>query len=222
MSTKIFQIRESFLFIMCLKMIFYKLIAFLLILCMMQRSNYKEKQLMKKFLLLILSTLLCSQTAYADEPNYKEEVESLGFVSGQGLACQASKYDTYELLARAILVSKARSDAMQEEGMRAYNSAKAEAFISKIKDNFANCGEIADSFDQQKIFKMVLYGDGTIKMPDGKIIKPRQAYDVSFIYQKDPEARQKMIDMYKTQHEKIIKDPKYQKALRERQLEVGF
>ena len=176
---------------------------------------------MKKFVLSTVAVFF-AVTVNAAEPTYIEEVQSLGFVSGQGLACQASKYDTFEMLARAILVTKAKSDAMQEEGMRAYNDAKAEAFISKIRDNMSDCASIAASFDNQKIFKAVLYGDGSIKMPDGKTITPRQAYDPTFVYQKDPEARNKMIKMYQDAHNKIMQDPKYKQALRERQAKDGF
>ena len=39
---------------------------------------------------------------------------------------------------------------------------------------------------------------------------------------KDPEMREKMIKMYHETHNKIINDPKYQKALRERQAQDGF
>ncbi len=164
--------------------------------------------------LMVFSAVFC---AVAADKDYIEEVESLGYVAGQGLACEAQKYDTFEMLARAILISKAKSDAMQEEGMRIFNAAKAESFITKIRDGFSNCGQIADSFDHQIIFKSVLYGDGTIKMPDGKIVKPRQIYDSTLIYEKDPDLRNKMMKFYQERYQQIHQDPNYQKALRERQ-----
>ena len=176
---------------------------------------------MKKFSVAFLCVLI-SAGANAAEPTYTEEVKALGFVSGQGLACQASKYDTFEMLARAILITKAKNNVMQEEGMRAYNEAKAEAFIAKIRDGMSNCTSIADAFDRQSIFKAVLYGDGTIKMPDGKMYAPRNAYDATLVYKKDPTARDKMIESYNQMHNQILNDPKYQKALRERQAKDGF
>ncbi len=177
---------------------------------------------MKKILFYAFLLVLPVLNANAAEPTYIEEVRSLGYVSGQGLACKASKYDTFELLARAILISKAQSDDMQEQGMRAFNEAKAEAFISKIKDNMADCYQISQAFDNQQIFKAVLYGDGTIKMPDGKIVKPRHAYDATLVYEKDPNARDEMIKLYQTQHNAILNDPKFKQALRERQAKDGF
>ena len=55
-------------------------------------------------------------SAQAQMP-YLDEVKALGAVAGQGMACGASKYDTFELLARAILISKAPSDKMQSEAV---------------------------------------------------------------------------------------------------------
>jgi len=177
---------------------------------------------MKKiFTYVCVSSFFCFH-AFAQTPTYIEEVQAFGYLAGQGLACRASKYDTFELIARTFLISKAASDSMQAEGMRAFNDAKAEAFLSKIKDNMSGCAQIAESFDNQKIFKSVIYGDGTLKMPDGKIIKPRKPYDATLVYQKDPDARQKMMDMYEEIHKKIVSDPNYQKALRERQAQDNF
>jgi len=176
---------------------------------------------MLKFIMAVV-TLMLSVVPVRAEVSYREEMQSLGSVAGQGLACNASKYHTFELLARAILITKASSDEEQAEGMRIYNEFKANAFISKIKDNMADCGDIAAAFDRQQIFKFTLYGDGTIKMPDGKIISPRRAYDATLVYKKEPGVREKYMDMYTKQMNKIQRDPAYQKALRERQLQEGF
>lgn len=177
---------------------------------------------MRRLILVIVGVFLCISGAKAQKVSYVEEMQALGAVSGQGLACEASKYHTYEMLARAILISKARSDAEQLEGMNAYNEYKVNAFMSKIQDGFYNCGSIALSFDKQKIFNMVLYGDGTIKMPDGSIVTPRNSYDPNFVYQKDDNVRQKYINMYRDQVRKRQSDPAFQRALRERQMKDGF
>ena len=142
---------------------------------------------MKKFIVLFVSALLISfSTKAEDEPTYLEEMEGFSIIAGQGLACQASKYDTFELLARAYLISKASSNAEQAEGVREYNRAKVRTYTAKQMSGFDECGSIRRDFDNQLIFKSVLYGDGTIKTPDGKIITPRQPYDATLIYTKDP------------------------------------
>lgn len=176
---------------------------------------------MKKTLVFLLAALT-ADIAQAKDVSYIEEMQSLGAVSGQGLACNASKYDTFELLARAIMISKASSDAEQANGMKAYNEYKADAFISKMRDGFDDCKNIAAAFDKQAIFKATLYGNGTIKMPDGSIITPRQAYDANMVYKKDPNARNKYIKMYNEQNSKIHNDPAYQRALREKQIQAGM
>lgn len=166
--------------------------------------------------LVLLAVLLFAFSAKAQVTSYVEEVQALGAVAGQGLACNASKYDSFELLARAIMVSKAPSDSAQAEAMQAYNEYKAMAFISKMQDGLSNCAEISRIFNQQPIFKATLYGDGTLKMPDGQIITPRRAYDATLIYKKDPEARQKYMNFYQEKMRKTHADPAFQKALRDR------
>ena len=104
---------------------------------------------MKKIVLAVLVLLLNAATARSAEP-YLEEVKALGIVSGQGLACGASKFDTFEMLARAILITKASSDRQQAEGMRVYNEAKADAYISKQMDGFFECAQINRRFGMER------------------------------------------------------------------------
>lgn len=177
---------------------------------------------MKKIVVLVVGVFMWINSANAQKVSYIDEMQALGAVSGQGLACNASKYHTYEMLARAILVSKARSDAEQLAGMKSYNEYKATAFVSKMKDGLTNCRSIANDFDKQQIFKMVLYGDGTIKMPDGSIVTPRNEYDPTLVYEKDVNERQKYVNMYQKQAQKAQNDPAFKKAMREYQMKHGF
>jgi len=151
---------------------------------------------MKKFVLSILFLLMTAGQGQAAEP-YIEEVKALGIVSGQGLACGASKFDTFEMLARSILITKAVSDRQQAEGMRAYNEAKADAYISKQMDGFYECEQINRRFDNQLIFQATLYADGTIKMPDGQIFTPRNPYDATLVYKKGDNGREQAEKIYK-------------------------
>lgn len=134
---------------------------------------------MRKLLFLLIC--LISTPAFAQMP-YMEEAKALGIIAGQGLACEASKYQTFELLARAIILTKSPSDSQQNAALKAYLEKKADVFVSKQLDNFADCPNIASRFDNQAIFQATLYADGTIKMPDGQILTPRKPYDASSIY----------------------------------------
>ena len=148
---------------------------------------------MKFLLSLIISILFFVTSAEAD---YLEDVKNMGYVSGEGIACGADRYKAYETVARAYLVSAAKSDNQQAEGMRAYNEAKAEAYLFKRHDGLYNCAEIKARFNKQKIFTTKLYKNGKMKMPDGKVIIPRQEYDVTQLYDRNSNERKKLNELY--------------------------
>ncbi len=155
---------------------------------------------MAKFwgVLLFLGCLpLLSVQASDRNVSYLDEVYSLGSVAGQGLACQAAKYDEYELLARAIMIGKAQNAAQQKEGIEQYNTGKVEAFMAMEDENFAACDEVNAEFNNQKIFKSTLYSDGRIKLYDGTMITPRKTYNAARLYEKDPDAFAKADAAYK-------------------------
>lgn len=167
---------------------------------------------MKKiFFALICAFGLISPTHSAPKLTYLEEVNQLGLVAGQGLACRAKKYHNYELLARAILVSKSPSDKLQMEAMRTFNNAKVSAYTEIVDNGRKECDSIVYSFNRQKIFKSVLYNDGQIKLYDGTFIKPRKPYDASTLYKQDPEVFAKAEETYKksiAQAKKMSKNAK--------------
>ncbi len=153
---------------------------------------------MKKWLcvLMVLSGSLATAEA-AQKVGYLDEVYALGTVAGQGLACRAEKYDQFELLARAIVIGKSTNGKTQKEGLREFNAGKVDSFMSLADNNFAECNEIVADFDNQKIFQSTLYSDGRVKLYDGNIITPRNAYDASKLYKKDPEAFDRAYEAYK-------------------------
>lgn len=154
---------------------------------------------------MILAALFMAAGPAAAQMPYIEEVKALGAISGQGLACGSSKYDTFELLARAILLTKSPSDKLQNDAIYAYSEAKANAYMSKEMDGFYECASINRRFDNQEIFKAVLYADGTIKMPDGQILTPRRPYDATMIYKKDSRVRENAKAIYNGSEAKISK-----------------
>lgn len=146
-----------------------------------------------KYLALISAFLMLNMSNAKAQMAYLDEVKALGAVAGQALACNSPKYDTFELLARAIMISKAPTDKMQADGMYTYNEAKANAYVSKQMDGFFECDRFNNVFSKQDIFKATLYRDGTIKMPDGNIITPRKPYDAAFVYNKNAEVNAEAI-----------------------------
>jgi len=155
----------------------------------------------------IIAVLLClglATPAYA-QMSYEDEARALGAIAGQGLACGSAKYDTFELLARAIILTKAPNDELMDKGLKIFTEEKADVFVSKQLDNFADCANIVSRFDAQDIFKITLYGDGTLKMPDGKILTPRNPYDASLIYDKNANVKQRADAIYRKDTSRIKK-----------------
>ena len=169
---------------------------------------------MRKICLSILC--ICFATAVwasNTKPTYFEEVYTLGTVSGQGLACKSKKYHQFELLARAIVVGKAPNKKVQKDGMDKYNAGKADAFMAMEDSGFAACAETLQAFDNQPIFKSVLYSDGRVKLFDGTMITPRKTYDASKLYVKDREAFIKADRAYKKFMEEAKKNSQNQKKI---------
>ena len=91
---------------------------------------------MKKYIALALFVLFANPVR-AQMP-YIEEVRALGAIAGQGLACGSSKYDTFEMLARAILLTKSPSDKLQNDAIYAYSEEKANAYIKRYDEIMAS------------------------------------------------------------------------------------
>ncbi len=153
---------------------------------------------------VILAVLMWATPVLA-QMSYEDEARALGAVAGQGLACGSAKYDTFELLARAIILTKSPSDSLQDKALKVFTEEKADVFVSKQLDNFADCARIVDRFDAQDIFKATLYADGTIKMPDGQILTPRTPYDATQIYDKNANVRQRANAIYAKDTSRIKK-----------------
>lgn len=150
---------------------------------------------MRKFFLSAVLLALPWNIAYGQVP-YLEEVKALGIISGQGMACGSSKHPTFEMLARAIMLTKAPSQQMLTEAAYIYSEEKANTYLSKQMDGHYQCNAIVRRFDNQDIFKINLYADGTLKMPDGQIITPRQPYDASSLYKADKQIEIKAKAIY--------------------------
>jgi hypothetical protein len=148
---------------------------------------------LKIYTLFIIAILYANNAICSD---YLKDVENLGYISGEGLACGAEKYSSYETIARAYFVSSAKSDKEQADGMYVYNKAKVTGYTRKKRSGLIDCNEVNIRFNNQKILQSKLYKNGTIKLPDGKVIKPRKEYDASLLYDKTEDEKRKMDELY--------------------------
>lgn len=131
---------------------------------------------MKKFLYMIMISVVVTTQAFAASRtlNGINENEQLGMTAGLALACNAGgKLDDYELIASRIIANTAQTDLEQKKAERQYAEAKFRAYKEQKETPQAGCGEILESFSNLPIFKSVVYADGTVKTPDGKVLKPR-------------------------------------------------
>ena len=80
--------------------------------------------------------------------------------------------------------------------MYTYNEAKVRSYTRKKGSGLIGCDEVNIRFNNQKILQSKLYKNGTIKLPDGKIIKPRQAYDASLVYDRTEDEKKKIDNLY--------------------------
>ncbi|MCM1323461.1 MAG: hypothetical protein NC218_04805 [Acetobacter sp.] len=178
-----------------------------------------------KFIISLCAAIFMVVCQAIAADNYLEDVRTLGYVSGEGLACGAERYPSYELVARAFLVSSARSDKEQADGMYAYNSAKARAYMNKRREGLMGCEEVKERFNKLKIFNAALYKDGRIKMPDGKLIKPRQKYDPRLLYNRNEDERSRLNAYYDKLQEKKKRQAQKEgifKKIREEELKSQY
>jgi hypothetical protein len=64
--------------------------------------------------------------------SYENEARALGAVAGQGLACGSARYDTFELLARAIILTKSPNDRLQDKALKIFTEEKADVFTPAL------------------------------------------------------------------------------------------
>lgn len=118
---------------------------------------------------LVFSTLCSAQGSIKS----MTEAEQLGTMAGVALACNAgSRLDDYELISSYIIANKAPDATARKKLFKEYAAAKLRSYNLQKDITKTPCPEVLEHFYALPIFGAVIYKDGTIKMPDGKILKP--------------------------------------------------
>lgn len=101
-------------------------------------------------------------------------VEQLGITAGVALACNVDteQLKNYEMIASRIIANPIKTEKEEKKALHQYAQAKLKAFKEQKQKSVMNCKDVTKRFEKQEIFKSVVYRDGTIKMPDGRVIKP--------------------------------------------------
>lgn len=120
------------------------------------------------FLMFFYTSGLSAQTL-----NGMSEAEKLGSMAGIALACNAGqKLDDFELISSYILSNQSVDDAQRNKALRQYAEAKLRAYNIQRDTEKSPCSEVLNHFYNQSIFDVTIYSDGSVKFPDGKILKP--------------------------------------------------
>ena len=128
--------------------------------------------------LCILTSFLYSGDVLANSRTMMgvSEIEQLGISAGVALACHVDQEQlkNYEMIASRIISNPLKTVEAEKEALRLYAQAKLKAYDEQKKHKLMNCNEVLTRFETQEIFKSVVYRDGTIKMPNGKVVKPER------------------------------------------------
>ena len=132
----------------------------------------------KCLLFCATTVLLFNLSVYADVRTAKglSETEQFGLSAGVALACGVDRdqLKNYEMIASRLIVNPLNTDAAEREALNVYAKAKLKAFTEQKQRNLIPCSEVLKRFENQEIFKAVVYRDGTLKMPNGRVIKPER------------------------------------------------
>ncbi len=128
--------------------------------------------------LCVLISFFVSSPLYATSRTLKgvSETEQLGISAGVALACKVDmeQLKNYEMIASRIIVNPLKSENAEKEALRLYGQAKLKAYTEQKKQKLMNCPEVLKRFEEQDIFDSIVYRDGTVKLSNGTIIKPKR------------------------------------------------
>ena len=128
---------------------------------------------MKNSICFVLCALVLSGSVQAQSLKEMSDAEQLGMMAGLALACGGGKkLDDYELISARILANEAPTDTEENRQARIYAQAKWDAMQRAKKDTKTDCREVMAHFNKLPIFNSIVYGDGSVKLPDGVWSKP--------------------------------------------------
>ncbi|MGN1090959.1 MAG: hypothetical protein ACI4RJ_00500 [Alphaproteobacteria bacterium] len=132
---------------------------------------------MKKlfFYLFIASTAL---SAKAQTLTGMNDAQQLGSMAGLALACNAgSRLDDFQLIASYILANTHPTEEKRNKAFSQFAAEKLRTYNLQKQHPIEDCPTILNRFYNLPIFEVTIYKDGSVKFPDGKILKAPTAQD---------------------------------------------
>ncbi|MBP5161014.1 MAG: hypothetical protein ILP11_03090 [Alphaproteobacteria bacterium] len=130
---------------------------------------------MKYIFLLIGLSLSGAVFARSHTLQNMSDAQQLGAWAGMALACNAgNKLDDFELIASRIIGNQAASDEDRAKAFKEYAAEKLRTYNLQRKMPTDPCDQVLAHFDDLPIFRSEVYQDGSVKLPDGKVIPANQ------------------------------------------------
>ena len=130
---------------------------------------------MKKGFFIFFIVLFITQESLATGRTSRglTEAQQLGITAGVAQACAVgNKLKTFELIANRIIANPIPTDELERKELREFAVSKLNAYNSQKNNPVLDCANVLKKFYRLPIFKSVIYSDGSVKLPDGRILKP--------------------------------------------------
>ncbi len=130
---------------------------------------------MKKIISFLTVLLAASTLCHAGlGTKSMTDAQQLGAMAGVALACNAgSRLDDFELIASYIMGNGAANEEDRTKAFKEYAAEKLRTYNIQRDQKPTPCPEALKHFYNLPIFASVIYADGTVKLPDGKVIKAK-------------------------------------------------
>ena len=107
------------------------------------------------------------------------DAQQLGSMAGLALACNAgSKLDDFQLITSYLLADTHPTKKQRDKAFRQFASEKLRTYKLQKKNPIEDCPTILERFYNLPIFNVTIYKDGSIKFPDGKLLKAPTQQDI--------------------------------------------
>lgn len=128
--------------------------------------------MMRKLLFACLVMTLLPCGLRAQTLNGMTDAQQLGAMAGLALACNAgNRLDDFQLIASYIIANESPTKAKRQAAFKAYAAEKLRTYNLQKEAPEEDCPAVLKKFYNLPIFGATVYKNGTVKFPDGKVLK---------------------------------------------------
>ena len=132
-----------------------------------------------KYIFICFFALSFTVTAHAQTLNGMNDAQQLGSMAGLALACNAGdKLDDFQLIASYILGNTYPLESQRQKAFTQFAAEKLRTYNMQKNHPVEDCNTILKRFYKLPIFEVTIYKDGSVKFPDGKMLRAPTQKDV--------------------------------------------